>query len=158
VVATENSLLVGAIAVANWSGAVYVFEKNSSNMYEQLDKLVARDGAEDDFFGRFIAAAGSVVVVGASGTDDKGSRSGSAYVFERSDAGQYEQVSKLVASDGAADDTFGSAVATTADGLVVVGARLKDDARGTAYVFEKNNTGQYEQVSKLMASDGVAGR
>jgi hypothetical protein len=47
-------------------------------------------------------------------------------------------VSKLVASDGAANDQFGYAVEAT-DSMVVVGARLDDDKEinsGSVYVFE----------------------
>jgi hypothetical protein len=62
-----------------------------------------------------------MVVVGAYGDGDKGSNSGSAYVFEKSSPGQYKQMSRLAASDGAANDRFGYAVATT-DSMVVVGA------------------------------------
>jgi hypothetical protein len=135
------------------SGSVYVFEKNSTGQYEQVSKLVASDGATGDNFGLAVAVADGMLVVGASADDDKGSASGSAYVFEKNSTGQYEQVSKLVASDGAENDKFGVAVAAIG-GIVVVGARF-DNWFGSAYVFEKNSTGQYMQVSKLVASDGA---
>jgi hypothetical protein len=140
------------------SGSVYVFEKNITGQYEQVSKLVASDGAADDWFGRAVAATDGVVVVGAPIDDDKGSGSGSVYVFEKNSTGQYEQVSKLLASDGTAVDFFGYAVAAT-DDMMVVGAYLDDDkglSSGSVYVFQKNSTGLYEQVSKLVASDGAA--
>ena len=91
-------------------------------------------------------------------------------MFEKNNAGQYEQVSKLVASDATEHDYFGSALAAI-DGLVLVGARGDDDAAlgvgaenanddvsgnsGAVDVFQKNSTtGQYEQMPKLVASDG----
>jgi hypothetical protein len=98
---------------------------NSTTASSQI-KLVASDGAAGDFFGIAVAATDSMVVVGAHQDDDKGSNSGSVYVFEKNSTGQYDQVSKLVASDGAAGDFFGFAVAAT-DGIVVVGARADDD-------------------------------
>ena len=54
--------------------------------------------------------------------DDNGSDSGSAYVFTRTGTTWTEQA-KLTASDGAADDQFGSSVAIAGD-TIVVGAWL----------------------------------
>jgi hypothetical protein len=162
VAATDGMVVVGAFRDDDLginSGSVYVFQKNSTEQYEQVSKLVASDGAANDQFGLAVAATDGIVVVGARQDDDIGINSGSVYVFEKNGTGQYEQVSKLVASDGAADDNFGIAVAAT-DGIVVVGAYAaygNDDKAGSVYVFEKNSTGQYEQVSKLVANDGAAG-
>ena len=57
--------------------------------------------------------------------DDKGSNSGSAYVFTRDTAGDlasgWTQVAKLTADDGAEGDYFGTSVSIDGD-TVVVGA------------------------------------
>jgi Ni,Fe-hydrogenase maturation factor len=156
--ATASMVVVAAVSQASNSGSVYVFKKKSTGQYEQVSKLMASDGAVGDSFGRAVAATDSMMVVGAWGDDDNGDRSGSVYVFEKNSTGQYQQVSKLVASDGAAGDQFGWTVAAS-DGMVVVGAYEDDDkglSSGSVYVFKKNITGQYEQASKLVASDGAA--
>ena len=61
---------------------------------------------------------GDTVVIGAWSDDDKGTDSGSAYVFTRDTAGDltsgWTQVAKLTAGDGAADDEFGGASRSTA--------------------------------------------
>ena len=44
-------------------------------------KILASDGAADDQFGGSIAAHEGTFIVGASKDDDKGSDSGSAYIF-----------------------------------------------------------------------------
>jgi hypothetical protein len=140
------------------SGSAYVFEKNSTGHYNQVNKLVASDGAVEDRFGSAVAAADGMVVVGAYADDDIVSNSGSAYMFEKNSAGEYLQVSKLVASDGFVDDWFGITVAAT-DDMVVVGAYGDGDKgsnSGSAYVFEKSSPGQYKQMSRLAASDGAA--
>ena len=161
VAATENMVVVGASVDDNVrgkdSGSVYVFEKNSTGQYEQASKLVPSDGAAEDQFGHAVAVVGSMIVVGARSDDNKGMNSGSVYMFEKNSAGQYEQVDMLMASDGSASDRFGSALAAT-DGIVVVGSWTDDDGAnsGSVYVFEKDSTGQYEQVIKLVASDGAA--
>jgi hypothetical protein len=67
-------------------------------------------------------------------------------------------VSKVVASDGRADDWFGSAVAVVGDTAVIgaPNATVDGDAsRGAAYVFKRIG-GVWKQVQKLVASDGGA--
>jgi hypothetical protein len=154
-VTTGGILVVGAPMDG---GSVYVFEKNSTGQYEQVSKLVASDGPGGQF-GIAVAATGSTVMVGAWFDNPKGSLSGSVYVFEKNSTGQYEQVSKLVASDGTRSNVFGNPLAVTS-GLLMIGAYGVADQgsqSGAMYVFEKNSTGQYEQVSKVVASDGAAG-
>ena len=88
-------------------------------------KLTAGDGAASDEFGHSVSIDGDTVVIGARYDDDKGSNSGSAYVFTRdmpSDlASGWTQVAKLTAGDGAAGDEFGWSVSIDGD-TVVVGA------------------------------------
>jgi len=55
--------------------------------YLQRAKLTADDGAADDQFGWSVSISGDTMVVGARYDDDKGSKSGSAYVFTRTTAG-----------------------------------------------------------------------
>jgi len=65
---------------------------------------------------------------------------------------------KLTASDGAANDYFGYAVAISGD-TVVVGAYGDDSSKGAAYVFVKPDGGWATTSTynaKLTASDGVA--
>ena len=131
-----------------------------------MKKLTAKDGAYGDFFGISVAISDGTIVVGAHNDDDKGSNSGSAYVFEKSDssdATSWTQVAKLTADDGAASDYFGVSVAIS-DGTIVVGAYLDDDKykgpnSGSAYVFEKSDSSDattWTQAAKLTADDGAA--
>ena len=65
------------------------------------------DGAANDNFGSSVAISDGTIVVGAYYDDDKGSNSGSAYVFEKSDssdATSWTQAAKLTPDDGAAND------------------------------------------------------
>ena len=58
-------------------------EKKVELKGEELQKLLASDGAASDLFGisTSISEDGSTIVVGACYDDDKGSNSGSAYIF-----------------------------------------------------------------------------
>ncbi|CAK0828079.1 unnamed protein product [Prorocentrum cordatum] len=116
------------------SGSAYVFDGNSG---VQMYKLLADDGAADDYFGFSVSVSsdGSRVAVGALKDDARGSVSGSAYVF---DGNTGSQLHKLVADDGAAGDQFGFSVSLSSDGSrVAVGAALDDDRgydAGSVYV------------------------
>eukprot|EP00045_Choanoeca_perplexa_P019411 m.2778 g.2778 ORF g.2778 m.2778 type:complete len:489 (-) comp4070_c0_seq1:39-1505(-) len=157
-----NMIVVGAYKdddKGTDSGSVSVFQKNCvSGYYEQASKLVASDGDVDDWFGYAFAVAGDDIIVGASGDGDNGRDSGSAYVYKKDGTGTYAQVSKLYPENAGTADFFGWAMAGT-DGMFVAGAYQEDTRAfngGAAYVFEKNETGSYNQVSRLIASDGTA--
>jgi len=103
--------------------------------------------------------AGDTAVVGAFGDNDdvKGSNVGAAYVFVRS-GNEWPQQAKLLASDGAAFDSFGQSVAVVGD-TAVVGAPMDDNENGTnagaAYVFLRSGTSWQQQV-KLLPLDGAS--
>ena len=114
-------------------------------------KLLASDAAELDQFGCSVSLANDRALVGAYGESDG---RGAAYVFVKSgDAWIEEQ--KLVASDGAEADKFGSSVSLGAD-RILVGAYGADASRGAAYVFVKSGN-SWSEEQKLVASDGAAG-
>ena len=146
-----DTVVVGALyddasnTVTN-SGSAYVFTKPddgwNDDQYDGTEtaKLTASDGASGDQLGISIAVDGDTVVVGAHKDDDKGTYSGSAYVFTKPARGWADarQTAKLTASDGAADDEFGISVAVDGD-TVVVGAHYDDfngGNFGSAYVNE----------------------
>ena len=119
-------------------------------------KLFASDGAAGDIFGESVSISGDYAIVGASGDDDNGSGSGSAYIFLRSGTGWVQQA-KLTASDGNANDWFGNSVSISGD-YAIVGAFWDDDkgnASGSAYIFKRDGT-TWSQQAKLTASDGNA--
>jgi len=75
-----NAALVGAEGDYGASGSAYVFRWNGSNWVEE-QKLVASDGAYYDYFGASVSISSNVALVGADSNDDKGTSSGSAYVY-----------------------------------------------------------------------------
>ena len=137
------------------SGSVYVFVRSGTTWTEEA-KLTASDAAAEDEFGVSVALSGDTALVGASGDDDAGSGSGSAYVFVRNGTSWSQQV-KLTASDAAAEDGFGASVALSGD-TALVGASGDDGtgvSSGSAYVFVRNGTSWIQQA-KLTASDAAA--
>lgn len=99
-------------------------------LLQHTAKLVASDGALGDNFGYSVAIDGDTIVVGARYDDDKGSNSGSVYVFGwNGGTSSWSQQQKLTASDGASSDYFGFSVAISGD-VIVVGV-YSDDDKGT---------------------------
>ncbi len=137
------------------SGAAYVFSR-SGNTWSQHVKLTADDGAAGDLFGIRVTLSGDTAVIGAARDDDKGDESGSAYVFIRSGI-EWVQQAKLSATDGVANDRFGTRVAIYGN-TAVIGAILGDatsNKSGSAYVFTRSGS-SWSQQAKLAASDGAA--
>ena len=81
------------IVVGGQSSSAYVFERNVSGDWDEVEILVASDAAaEQESFGQAVAIAGDRIVLGAPGDDVSGTDSGSAYVFERIGVGDWVEV------------------------------------------------------------------
>ena len=122
-------------------------------------KLLAGDGATEDFFSFSLAISRDTALIGSFKSDDKvrGVDAGSAYVFRRTENG-WQQQGELKASDGKAGDSLGGNVAIF-DETAVLGAIGHDengDNSGAAYVFSRSGS-TWAQQAKLTAIDGSAG-
>ena len=153
------------------AGSAYIFERDGLGNWTQAQKLTASDRATGDRFGYSVSISGDYAIVGAIGEDHDASGAntqsdaGSAYIFERDGLGNWTQAQKLVASDRAADDRFGNSVAISGD-YAIVGANWEDEDAsgantqtdaGSAYIFERDGSGNWTQAQKLTASDRAAG-
>ena len=139
------------------SGSAYIYKRTGSTWAMQ-QKITASDAGEDNRFGIKAAISGKYVIVGAFFDNDFGTRSGSAYIFERTGT-EWIQREILLASDGAENDWFGVFVSIDRD-FAVVGSRYDDNENGNdagaVYIFERSGDDWIEQ-KKIIASDGAAG-
>ncbi|MDD3814226.1 MAG: FG-GAP repeat protein [Desulfocapsaceae bacterium] len=136
------------------SGSAYVYVKPLAGWGDmaQTAKLTASDGDMWDQFGESVSINGNTIVIGAIGDDDKGSGSGSVYVFKKPLSGwtTMTEAAKLTATDGQMSDQFGISVATDGD-VIIAGAYYDDDngaesgsayinfIKGTVYAFSGTN-------------------
>jgi outer membrane protein assembly factor BamB len=127
------------------AGAAYVF--NSSNGSLRF-KLTASDATVEDDFGFAVSTNDSLIAVGAPFDDDRGSASGSVYLFNAA-TGAF--VRKIVANDGVPNAQFGISVDLVGNNLAV-GAWGDNNGAGSVYVF---NATTGAQLSKLVASDAA---
>jgi len=138
------------------SGSVYVIEQVEGE-WTWTDKILPDDGIAGQHFGGPLGVSGDTVVVGAASDAELAGGAGAAYVFVSTDEG-WAQQAKLLASDGAADDNFGSGIAIDGD-TIVVGAPGDDDnggSSGAIYVFTWSGAEWLEQ-DKLTPAAAYAG-
>ena len=150
-----DSIIIGAptdTPTGADSGSAYVFIRTDGIWTEQA-KLTGSGLAFDGMFGWSVAIDGDTAAVGALADFAKGSNSGAAYVFTRTN-GVWTEQAKLTASDGAPDHNFGRSVAIFENTLAVgaPGNADKGVDTGAAYVFARSD-GAWTQQAKLTASD-----
>ncbi|CAN5262227.1 hypothetical protein BH10ACI1_BH10ACI1_23770 [soil metagenome] len=148
-----NTMVVGArfdSTTASQAGAAYVYIL-SGGTWTQQAVLLANDGAVADKFGYSVAISENTIVVGAYNDDAPLSNSGSAYVFVRSGT-TWSFQQKLTASDAAADQEFGNAVAITGE-TIAVGEHFADlpgnSEAGAVYIYRRTGT-VWAQTQKLI--------
>lgn len=129
-----------------YPGAIYVFARNpSTGQWTQEAELHGSDAVDGDLFGYAVALSGTTIVVGASAHNPgAGASAGAAYVFVKSGV-TWTQQAKLVATGGATQDTFGTAVALIGD-TAVIGAPGRGANTGAAYVFTRSGAVWSQQV------------
>ncbi|WP_157580179.1 FG-GAP repeat protein [Rudanella lutea] len=139
-------------------GAAYVFIR-IGNTWTQQAILTASDGTANDYFGYDVAISGDYIIVGAiRKLIGSNTNQGAAYVFVRSGT-TWTQQARLVASDGAANDSFGFSVALSGN-YAIVGANQKtvgsNTNQGAAYAFLRSGI-TWTQQARLTANDGALG-
>jgi len=154
-----DTIIVGApyaTGLGIYTGAVYVFRFDPIlGTWIQQQKLIATDGTIYAEFGAAISRDDGVLLVGARDTFVSGSGPGACYVYNY-DPGLDEWVfqQKLIASDGASRDGFGSSVSLHGE-LAVIGAPLDNTTLadvGSCYIFRLDSLlGSWTEEQKLMS-------
>lgn len=164
--ANGNTALIGALGESDsgttQNGAAYVFVRSGSAWTQQW-KLLAGDKASGDWFSWSIALSGDgdTALIGAQAHDDSGANdNGAAYVYVRIGS-IWVQQQKILASDKASGNLFGSSVRLAADGnTALLGASGRNDSglvgNGAAYAFVRSGSA-WTQQQKFLASDKASG-
>ncbi len=141
------------------TGSAYVFRFDGTN-WTQEAKLLAGDRASYDEFGFSVSVSGDAALVGArTESNSNGGSSGSAYLF-RFDGTNWNAETKLIPSDGKANENFGWSVSLSGD-VALIGAGMDDDMgsfSGSAYVFRFDGTDWNEEAKLLPSNGGGFGR
>ncbi|MEW6742135.1 MAG: FG-GAP repeat protein [Planctomycetota bacterium] len=139
----------------NRSGAAHVYRRMVFQ-WSHVQKLKASDASSYDEFGRAVCLGTDLIVVGARRDSSAAAAAGSAYVFRRDpSSGTWIEEQKLIASDAAPYDLFGSSVWVGSD-VAVIGAPTDAQAgsgRGAAYVF-RYDQGSFTWIEEQKLSPG----
>lgn len=167
----NNIAVVGAKSVdgsSNDFGAVYIYQKDASNIWLETQKLFSSAPWQFDRFGVSVDLDENYLIVGARSQDYdvNGNNfidsSGAAYIFEKDTNGDWIEVQKLVASDRESfQPLFGETVAIDGNYAVINAPREKKglagqddiDGAGACYIFERDTNGVWNEVQKIVASD-----
>ena len=149
-----NAIIVGAPQL-NDAGAAFIFHQSGNN-WKQAAKLLYDGPVKGDAFGEDVAIDRNTAIVGVAGDDEVERDSGSAYVYFR-EGNNWRQQAKLIPSDSAKGDAFGSSVFVLGNTAVIGsngnshnGVRFS----GAAYVFTRRD-GVWTEQAKLTASDAA---
>jgi len=136
------------------SGGFYLFRQKGGQWLEVI-KMTPPGGKDDDQCGFAIAIKGDTIVVTARRADPAGlNNAGAVYVYSlKRDSVQF--VTKLTPGDASKGDEFGQSVAFAGD-VLAVGAWKDDESKGSIYLFHQKR-GQWIQIGKIIASDGMKG-
>ena len=134
------------------AGTAMIYVRDGLGKWTLQSQLIASDASTEDYFGWAVAVSGDTAVIGAMGGDGAVRSSGCVYVFTRSGS-TWTQQAKLIASDGASNDSFGITVSLS-DNTIIIGAPQKDSASldsGAVYVFTGSGA-TWTKQAKLTAS------
>lgn len=133
--------------------------------FTEINKIVPSFRQPHSWAGSAAAISGDYAIIGAGGEDKTLSdfyldKAGAAYIFEKNNNNQWEEVQKITSSDRENDDFFGVSVAISGN-YAIVGAHWEDEntegmdslfQAGSAYIYERVN-GTWTEVQKIVASD-----
>jgi hypothetical protein len=165
VAVSADTIVVGSPDAGDQEGAITVFYRDwggTGNWGEVAYRVANDQDGWDNWFGSSLALSGDVLVVGArqDTTNPMGSH-GSAYVCYRNQgtSDNWGIVKKLLASDRAGNDYFGTSVAISGDTVIVGSPGHTYTSRGAVYVFDRNQGGadNWGQSKEILASDGEDG-
>jgi len=134
-----------------------------SQTYSEIFKAAAFDRSEEDRMGYAVDISGNYAIIGAYGDDygDLNPNMGAAYIFEKTGIEDWAFVQKINNSDQDDYDRFGWSVAIDGN-YAVVGAYGEDhdvddgdllSKAGSAYIFERDDEGVWNEVQKIVAAD-----
>jgi hypothetical protein len=136
-----DSLLVGAPQTNQSQGSAYLFTRNNA-VWTLTNTFVAADAQANNSFGASVSLLSDTAIIGAPDAPIGANPSqGAAYVYTGGGA-SWTQLTKLTASDGIADDSFGASVSLGADQLVIgAPVDVNNGQVGQAYTFQRNTGG-----------------
>lgn len=137
-------------------GSVDVFTQDvCAGTWSFQATLVPNDLSRDDNFGISLATDGTYALIGSPRDDDRGTDSGSIYVFRRV-GNTWTQVNKIIPGNNVRLDNFGASLDLFND-VLAAGAPgfdygVTNANKGAGYVYNRTGNGVYSPLALLNAS------
>lgn len=171
----ENLALVGAPyklgdttggKTGNDAGAVYLFKRDQTGNWSQIQKLVSTDQNDNDLYGSAVGIEGNFIVVGAKGQDLDSNQgnyknsSGAIYIYKEGVNNNWNETQKIVPIDRKPFMQFGNTISISS-GTIACGVYLESfdeiglnqkDTAGAAYIFSLEQN-KWSQSQKIVAPD-----
>ncbi len=150
-----ETIVVGAYGNNSVKGAAYVFKKDTSGNWVEVQKLVSSTQITDAHFGWQCEIKGNNVVVSAPHI--YAFTQGEVFMFQEDASGQWMETQIIQGEDSVSEDFFGWAVSMYED-QIMVGAPWEDedengenpvDRAGSAYIFKSTTLGSEDFNSKI---------
>ena len=157
--ADGNTLVEGGYGDDSYTGAVWVFTRDSNGTWtQQGQKLVGTDatGAAQQGHSVALSADGNTLVEGGYGDN---SYTGAVWIFTRDSNGTWTQRGqKLVGTSATGAALQGSSVALSADGNTLVEGGYGDNSyTGAVWVFTRDSNGTWSQQGQKLIGSGASG-
>lgn len=149
----NNTIVAGAPGTLDWTGAVYVFEREGEIWIEK-QKILAPESVLYSNFGIGVSISGNYLAAGASGENNG---AGKVYIYEKNQEGLWNFTQEIQASDAHLNTYFGNAISISGDQMVV-GAYAEGHGSNNfaaAYIYERNDSGQWIEIQKISGSEST---
>ena len=143
----DNNAIVGSI------GQAFVFNRTGNNEWELQAALSIDDGTAPDDFGLAVAIDGEHALVGAPAIGSNDSKTGTAYLFQKSEDGDWVQVKQFIPFNSSADDQFGASVALDGDYAVIGAPESGVDNGGAVFVYYRSSLDKWDVETSLHSSN-----
>ena len=142
----NNQLIVGASALSEKAGGIFLFEKDGDSWMDAGQVMPGVSNAGDRF-GHALALSGNRLAVSAHGA-------GAIFIYEKGEqSGKWELMSTIEGSEEYIEDGFGANIALN-ENLLIISAPQHDSTRGAAYVYRYDDTAKtWNEAAKLMPGD-----
>ncbi|KAK1732664.1 hypothetical protein QTG54_016641 [Skeletonema marinoi] len=154
----SNVLVVGLPNETEERGAVYVYNRDSTGSWHEMQRIVPADAQVDAEFGFSLEMDDDVMVIGAYNDRDIERKIGSVYVYRHNHNGNlWEFEVKLAPPDDGKIADFGRVV-TIMQNLIAVGDQAYDPLskpkhKGAVWIYEYNTSSNRWSLLKFIRND-----
>ncbi len=147
----EHGAMVSAPGSNDGAGAVLMYHRDDSGVWQAVHTLQLEAPQPRSFFGSTIAVGDDDLLIGAP---TQGGLAGAVHVFRHGEGDSLVHAQELTVTGSGLGSFFGGAVSVDGN-LAVFGAPAADMFSGVGFVFERSDSGWVESGQVFDAGPGV---